>query len=76
MCQGFSHSSGYLRYFVLAKLATSSIRVMNKIKGDLGTSGNIEGFLILKCFMQLNLRPYTTAQYVHKPIHTKITPAV
>ena len=27
MCQGFSHFSGFLHHFVLAKLATSSIRV-------------------------------------------------
>ena len=29
MCQGFSHFSGFLHQFVLAKLATSSIRVNN-----------------------------------------------
>ena len=27
MCQGFSNFSGFLHHFVLAKLATSSIRV-------------------------------------------------
>ena len=27
MCQGFGHFSGFLHHFVLAKLATSSIRV-------------------------------------------------
>ena len=27
MCQGFSHFSGFLHHFVMAKLATSSIRV-------------------------------------------------
>ena len=27
MCQGFSHFSGFLHQFILAKLATSSIRV-------------------------------------------------
>ena len=27
MCQGFSHFSGFLHHFVLAKLTTSSIRV-------------------------------------------------
>ena len=27
MCQGFSHLSGFLHHFVLAKLATSSVRV-------------------------------------------------
>ena len=27
MCQGFNHFSGFLHHFVLAKLATSSIRV-------------------------------------------------
>ena len=27
MCHGFSHFSAFLHYFVLAKLATSSIRV-------------------------------------------------
>ena len=27
MCQGYSHFSGFLHHFILAKLATSSIRV-------------------------------------------------
>ena len=32
MCQGFSHFSGVLHHFVLAKLATTGIRVnMHKI---------------------------------------------
>ena len=38
MCQGFSHFSGFLHHFVLAKLATSSIRVnINRVK----TCGNV-----------------------------------
>ena len=32
MCQGFSHFSGFLHHSVLAKLATSSIRV-EKVPG-------------------------------------------
>ena len=32
MCQGFSHFSGILHHFVLAKLANSSIRVKTLIK--------------------------------------------
>ena len=35
MCQGFSYFSGFLHNFVLAKLATSSIRV-NPINADIG----------------------------------------
>ena len=30
MCQGFKHFSGFLHHFVLAKLATSSIRVFKR----------------------------------------------
>ena len=42
MCQGFSHFSGFLHHCVLAKLATSSIKVKHylriewkKIEGEL-----------------------------------------
>ena len=35
MCQGFSHLSGFLHHFVLAKLATSRIRVnLFKLSND------------------------------------------
>ena len=34
MCQGFSHFPAYLYHFVLAKLATSNIRV-NAVGGQL-----------------------------------------
>ena len=33
MCQGFNHFSGLLHHFVLAKLATSSIRVNSEATG-------------------------------------------
>ena len=43
MCQGFSVFSGFLHHFVLAKVATSSIRVnpliSQAVLGDLGMSG-------------------------------------
>ena len=34
MCQGFSHFSAFLHHFVLAKLATSSIKV-NKLRNNI-----------------------------------------
>ena len=34
MCQGFSHFSGFLHDFVLAKLATSSMRVNDDLRGS------------------------------------------
>ena len=37
MCQGFSVFSGVLHYFVLANLATSSIRVKGGIEGQLSS---------------------------------------
>ena len=34
MCQGFSHFSGFLHHFVLAKVATSSIRVKELVNHE------------------------------------------
>ena len=48
MCQGFSHFSASLHHFVLAKLANSSIRVKDKLKGIPGRWGKLEG-LVFGC---------------------------
>ena len=42
MCQGFSHFSGVLLHFVLAKLASSSIRVKYKLIAE-----DIRPFLLM-----------------------------
>ena len=39
MCQGFSHFSVFLHHFILAKLATSSIRVRPSLEGWCRTLG-------------------------------------
>ena len=46
MCQGFSHFSGILHHFVLAKLATTSIRVkaeLVRVSGELVEQGEDKG---------------------------------
>ena len=42
MCQGFSDFTGFLHHFVLAKLATSSIRVKLPTAGLEGLTGKLE----------------------------------
>ena len=51
--QGFSHFSGFLHHFVLAKLATSSIRVNSQVLMDLSIQNWKVGRITLKwwfCF--------------------------
>ena len=45
MCQNFSHFSGFLHHFVLAKLATSNIKVNSLASRDLvciTLTGNVD----------------------------------
>ena len=39
MCQGFNYFSDFLHHFVLAKLATSSIRVIDRHVDKFTTNG-------------------------------------
>ena len=56
MCQGFSHFSGFLHHFVLAKLATSSIRV--KKSASIPASPSVGILLELALLRQDSAEPW------------------
>ena len=70
MCQGFSYESGVLHHFVLAKLATSSIRVKCNSQGSYMTYDRLDLFAKPKTHISpLHVPPLIWMEFVRRVLN-------